>query len=164
MPEYDFKILQFNEFECLCRDLLQKKEKNFIESFTDGRDGGIDLRFAYSKSHKTIIQVKRYKDYGELKGVLKKEVEKVKKLNPTRYILMTSVGLTPKNKREINTIYQLLICSTVKASSGYISLSMAIATLYLSVAVFNYLFFVLLLCSTDGEQGKEHERTNNVLH
>ena len=24
MPEYDFKILQFNEFECLCRDLLQK--------------------------------------------------------------------------------------------------------------------------------------------
>lgn len=105
MPEYDFKILQFNEFECLCRDLLQKKEKNFIESFTDGRDGGIDLRFAYSKSHKTIIQVKRYKDYGELKGVLKKEVEKVKKLNPTRYILMTSVGLTPKNKREINELF-----------------------------------------------------------
>lgn len=105
MPEYDFKILQFNEFECLCRDLLQKKEKNFIESFTEGRDDGIDLRFAYSKSHKTIIQVKRYKDYYELKGVLKKEAEKVRRLNPARYILMTSVGLTPKNKREINELF-----------------------------------------------------------
>lgn len=105
MPEYDFKILQFNEFECLCRDLLQKKEKNFVESFTDGRDGGIDLRFAYSKSHKTIIQVKRYTNYYELKSILKKEVDKVKKLSPTRYILMTSAGLTPKNKQEIYELF-----------------------------------------------------------
>lgn len=104
MPNYDFKILQFNEFECLCRDLLQKKTKNFIESFTEGKDNGIDLRFAYSKSHKTIIQVKRYKNWSDLIKVLKKEVDKVKKLNPQRYILMTSVGLTPNNK---NTIYNL---------------------------------------------------------
>lgn len=105
MLQYDFKILQFNEFECLCRDLLQKKENNFIESFTEGRDDGIDLRFAYSKSHKTIIQVKRYKDYSTLIPVLKKEVEKVRKLNPKRYILMTSVGLTPRNKEEIYKLF-----------------------------------------------------------
>ena len=58
MLQYDFRILQFNEFECLCRDLLQRKENNFIESFTEGRDDGIDLRFAYSKSHsyyKTLL-------------------------------------------------------------------------------------------------------------
>ena len=46
MPDYDFQILQPNEFECLTRDLLQKRERIFIESFTSGRDGGIDLRFA----------------------------------------------------------------------------------------------------------------------
>lgn len=44
MVEYDFLILQPNEFENLTRDLLQKREGVFIESFTIGRDGGIDLR------------------------------------------------------------------------------------------------------------------------
>ena len=49
MLDYDFHILQPNEFERLVRDLLQKKEKIFIESFTSGRDGGIDLRYATCK-------------------------------------------------------------------------------------------------------------------
>ena len=44
MPDYDFLILQFNEFECLSRDLLQARENIFIESFADGRDKGIDFR------------------------------------------------------------------------------------------------------------------------
>ncbi len=51
MPEYDLLILQPNEFECLTRDLLQKRERIFIESFTPGRDNGIDLRFAWSVAH-----------------------------------------------------------------------------------------------------------------
>ena len=34
MPDYDFQILQPNEFECLTRNLLQKREKIYIESFT----------------------------------------------------------------------------------------------------------------------------------
>ena len=49
MLDYDFKILQPSEFECFSRDLLQAREGIFIESFADGRDKGIDLRFAYSK-------------------------------------------------------------------------------------------------------------------
>jgi hypothetical protein len=106
MPDYDFLILQFNEFECLCRDLLQRKENSFIESFTAGRDGGIDLRFAYSKSHNTIVQVKRYKYFNELLSNLKKEVSKVQKLNPSRYCVMTSVGLTPGNKDTIKALFQ----------------------------------------------------------
>lgn len=106
MLEYDFHILQPNEFECLTRDLLQKREKIFIESFTPGRDGGIDLRFACaSPSGTTIVQAKRYRDYDSLLKVLKQEVEKVRRLNPKRYILSTSVGLTPGNKEEIINLF-----------------------------------------------------------
>lgn len=106
MPEYDFQILQPNEFECLTRDLLQKREGIFVESFTPGRDDGIDLRFACaSPKGTTIVQAKRYKDYKSLLRVLKQEVEKVRRLNPSRYILSTSVGLTPGEKQEIINLF-----------------------------------------------------------
>ena len=112
MPEYDFKILQPNEFECLTRDLLQKKEKVFVESFTAGRDRGIDLRFAPIRRSKSIVQCKRYDNYTELLSGLKKEVEKVKSLAPSRYILSTSVGLTPANKETIKGLFCGFINST----------------------------------------------------
>lgn len=110
MPEYDLLILQPNEFECLTRDLLQKRERIFIESFTPGRDNGIDLRFACASPRgTTIIQAKRYKDYDALLRVLKQEVEKVRRLNPKRYILSTSVGLTPGSKEEILKLFSPFI-------------------------------------------------------
>lgn len=113
MAEYDFQILQPNEFENLTRDLLQKREGVFIESFTIGKDGGIDLRFSSPKGKKqVIVQAKRYKDYAKLKSVLKTEVAKVRKLNPDRYILSTSVGLTPDNKTEIMTMFSPYIKAT----------------------------------------------------
>ena len=105
MPDYDFQILQPNEFEHFTRDLLQKKEGVLIESFTPGRDRGIDLRFSKVKGNNTIVQAKRYKDYRTLKSVLTKEVPKVKALKPSRYILSTSVGLTPDNKTEIYNLF-----------------------------------------------------------
>lgn len=101
MQNYDFQILQPNEFERLVRDLLQKKENIFIESFTPGRDGGIDLRYATCNKTKTVVQAKRFNSYNSLKGELKREIEKIKKLNFDRYILVTSLGLTPANKEEI---------------------------------------------------------------
>lgn len=101
MSDYDFLILQPNEFECFSRDLLQKRETIFIESFSDGRDKGIDLRFAYNKDKTCIVQCKRYKDWDGLKKELKREVEKVKKLNPQRYILTTSVDLSVEQKEKV---------------------------------------------------------------
>lgn len=113
MPDYDFLVLQPNEFENFTRDLLQKKEGVFIESFTNGTDGGIDLRFTSPKGNgKVIVQAKRYKAYSKLKGVLKEEVKKVAKLKPQRYILSTSVGLTPANKNEIKTLFNPYIKTT----------------------------------------------------
>ena len=46
MNNYDFLILSASEFERLTRDLLQKHLGCHIESFTQGRDGGVDLRYA----------------------------------------------------------------------------------------------------------------------
>ena len=77
----------------------------FIESFTEGRDGGIDFRYVLSKDKLSVIQVKRYSSYQSLLSVLKKEVIKVKKLSPNRYYICTSVGLTPDNKLEIQSIF-----------------------------------------------------------
>ena len=112
MPDYDFLILQYNEFEHLTRDLLQKKENVFVESFTPGKDGGVDLRFAKVKGENTIVQAKRVKDYASLKRTLLKEVAKVKTLNPKRYVISTSVGLTPENKTEIQALFNSYIQST----------------------------------------------------
>lgn len=105
MLNYDFLILSPHEFENISRDLLQKKLSVFIESFTSGRDGGIDLRYSEDKEKKIIIQAKRFKNYSSLLNHLKEEVLKAKKLSPSRYILTTSVGLTPNNKEEIKTLF-----------------------------------------------------------
>lgn len=105
MLDYDFRILQPSEFECFSRDLLQAREDIFIESFADGRDKGVDMRFAYSKDKTCIVQCKRYKEWKELKGKLKSEVEKVKRLSPNRYILTTSVDLTVNQKDEVLSMF-----------------------------------------------------------
>lgn len=105
MLEYDFLILSPNEFENLSRDLLQKKLGVYIESFTTGRDGGIDFRHTIDKSKKYLIQSKRYKDFSSLYTNLKKEAKKVGKLKSDKYFLTTSVGLTPKNKSDILTLF-----------------------------------------------------------
>ncbi len=113
MINYDFLVLQPNEFENLTRDLLQKKEGVFIESFTIGRDGGIDLRFASPEDNKkVVVQAKRYRDYASLLTELKQEVKKVRTIAPSRYILSTSVGLTPANKEEILDLFSPYIIST----------------------------------------------------
>lgn len=106
MPAYDFNsILSFSDFECLVRDLLQKHLNIHLECFTEGRDGGIDLRCSTYDKNAIIIQAKRYKDYKSLINELENEVAKVKKLNPQRYIIATSVGLTPNNKEEIKRLF-----------------------------------------------------------
>lgn len=106
MANYDLHILQPSEFEEITRDLLQKKWNCFIESFTSGRDGGIDLRYTTQNGGKAIIQAKRYKNYNQLLGNLKKEFIKVQAINPERYYVSTSVGLTPANKDEIKQLFE----------------------------------------------------------
>ncbi|MDJ0364611.1 restriction endonuclease [Hymenobacter sp. H14-R3] len=105
MANYDFLSLSADEFEELSGDLLQKKFSIELESFTSGRDGGIDLRHSTDRGKTLIVQCKRYKDYSSLLSVLaNKELDKIKLLKPSRYVLVTSVGLTPHQKKEIKRI------------------------------------------------------------
>lgn len=112
MAEYDFLNLSAAEFEHLSRDLLQKKLKRQLESFTSGRDEGVDLRYSRTKENDLIVQCKRYADYDELLRVLKKEVPKVKKLNPKRYLLLTSVPMTKHRKDGILKLFAPYIHTT----------------------------------------------------
>jgi hypothetical protein len=98
---YDFLNLSPPEFENLTRDLLQNELKMRLESFTSGKDKGIDLRHSYSKTKQLVVQCKRYKDFDSLVATLKKERNKIVKLKPKRYILSTSVGLNPTQKEII---------------------------------------------------------------
>lgn len=103
MANYDFRSLSPHDFELLCRDLLQKLLGVRLESFTTGRDSGIDFRYRRD-SENLIVQCKHYAEsgYDVLARVLAgKERKKLDALKPTRYILATSVGLTPTRKQEL---------------------------------------------------------------
>lgn len=112
MPDYNFLNLSPPEFEELSRDLLQKHLGIFMESFTAGKDNGIDLRYVSKRKETYIIQCKRYKDFSSLFSKLKDEINSAKALNSTRYILVTSVGLTPRQKDEIKTLFEPCIKNT----------------------------------------------------
>jgi len=109
MNNYNFLNLTPFEFEDLTRDLLQKHLNVFLESFTNAKDKGIDFRYSENRKNNIIVQCKRFKNYKSLKSNLKKEKRKVDVLKPERYILVTSVGLTPSNKEEILNIFDIYI-------------------------------------------------------
>ena len=105
MP-YDFQHLSPHDLETLVRDLLQAEWSVVLESFKTGRDGGIDIRFARGREN-LVVQVKHYVKTG-LPGLLRDlvgEATKVAVLKPTRYILATSVPLSPANKLAIAQIF-----------------------------------------------------------
>ncbi|MEW6626439.1 MAG: restriction endonuclease [Pseudomonadota bacterium] len=99
---YDFRTLSPLDFEELDRDLLQAQWGVTLESFGAGTDQGIDLRYL-TGPHKVIIQAKHLSEggYTGLKRALRDERLKAMKLAPTRYLLATSVSLTPARKDEI---------------------------------------------------------------
>lgn len=115
MNDYNFNALNDKEFEKLAIELISNQEDVLVERFTPGRDQGIDGRFYSSSGGTVIIQAKHYAGTG-LNGLLSKlkndELPKIKKLNPSRYILITSVGLTPPNKDTIKNLLHPYILST----------------------------------------------------
>lgn len=105
MPDYDFHQLSPYDLEILARDLLQAHWALQIESFKSGKDRGIDLRYA-AGTNKIIVQVKHYTKTGfaGLLRELEKEAVKVRQLQPSRYVLVTSVPLSAVNKDAIVNI------------------------------------------------------------
>jgi adenylate kinase family enzyme len=105
MPNYDFSTLNDKDLENLVGDLLREDLKIQFQSFKAGSDSGIDLRYSTNSSeNKIIVQVKHYLKSGFKKLLYeleRKEKPKVEKLQPKRYILATSVPLSPANKERI---------------------------------------------------------------
>jgi hypothetical protein len=111
MPDYDFRVLSPIDFETLVRDLLQKELGLVLESFKSGADQGIDLRYV-SVRHQLVIQCKHYAEstFRALFNHLKNdELEKVKRLRPDRYILATSLPLSPQRKDKILALFEPFI-------------------------------------------------------
>jgi hypothetical protein len=100
---YDFRALSPTDFEDLVASLFEEEFGLRVEAFGRGPDSGIDLRFAATRKGKGIVQAKHLIDTGfsGLLQTLKKEKDKVAKLKPERYILATSVPMTPARKAKI---------------------------------------------------------------
>lgn len=112
MPRYDLRQLSSRDFEELTRDLLQAEWGVSLESFRMGRDQGIDLRYISADGGSTIIQCKHFaaSGYAKLLSVLRSsEAGKVRLLRPRRYVLVTSVELSPKNKQSIQELFDPFI-------------------------------------------------------
>src|SRR5204863_3689121 len=122
MADYDFTAsLSPLDFELLSKDLLEAELHIRLENFSEGRDKGIDLRYSSPKDDhritfdalmqpkgappQLIVQCKRYSTYASLKSELKnKELAKIRQLQPARYILTTSVSLSPMQVDELQSL------------------------------------------------------------
>ncbi|MFA5072123.1 MAG: restriction endonuclease [Candidatus Pacearchaeota archaeon] len=105
--DYDFSTLNDKELEILATDLLSIFYNCRIERFKAGKDSGVDGRFFSPEKKEIIIQCKHYlkSGYSKLITNLKSESLKVKKINPEKYIFVTSLPLSRKNKEEIKSIF-----------------------------------------------------------
>jgi hypothetical protein len=103
---FNFQNLNDYEFEIVSKDILEKDTGLKFRTFTKGRDGGIDIK---GYIHEGIIaQAKHYIGSAPSKVIssMKSELKKVKKLNPEKYYIFTSRGLSPDNIDEIYEIYK----------------------------------------------------------
>jgi len=113
MNDYTFQTLNDKEFEVLVNDILSEYLNIRIERFKTGKDGGVDGRF-FTGGDETIIQSKHWLKSGisklekQLKNV---EKDKIEKLEPKRYILVTSLPLSRLNKKNIKKIFNGFIKS-----------------------------------------------------
>jgi len=119
MANYDFHdLLSYLDFENLTQGLLEAELGIAFENFRDGPDGGIDLRHAPAKQMcKTIVQCKRHKTFTSLKAELvRNELAKIRALAPSRYLLSTSVALSPK---QVDELVELLSPHVVNSGDIY---------------------------------------------
>lgn len=103
MAHYDYRGLTGIDFEDLVQSLLQQELGITLEAFAPGKDSGIDLRHSRDPSKSVIVQCKHLKTgfSALLRELQKKEYPKIARLKPARYIVATSVALTPGNKDDI---------------------------------------------------------------
>ncbi|WP_163560265.1 hypothetical protein [Halomonas sp. NO4] len=117
MSRFSYGRLSPVDFEYLAADVLNQREGVIFERFAEGPDSGIDLRYQPPGHSLVIAQAKRVMDRSELKRQARSERVKLQRLNPARYLLVTSCALTPHNKAELHE----LLAPWLKAPSDIIS-------------------------------------------
>lgn len=102
----DFSALSHSEFEALSADLIGRVLGVRFEQFGEGPDGGIDGRHVAGSNGVVILQAKRYEksNISALKRTMKQERNKIDEVSPERYILSTSVSMTPARKKALMEI------------------------------------------------------------
>ncbi|KQU47397.1 hypothetical protein ASG67_14145 [Sphingomonas sp. Leaf339] len=98
----DFHDLSPLDFEELVRDLLQAHWSRRLESFGPGKDQGVDVRYL-AGPERIVVQAKHYVRSGPtaLVRAMGHECAKAAALQPSRYLLATSVSMTPSLKAQI---------------------------------------------------------------
>lgn len=101
---YNWSNLSDHDFEGVCRDVMAADLGGPVEAFARGQDGGVDLRWGNGRGL-IIGQSKHYlrSTYAKLLSSIKDEKGKMDKLSPrpSRYILYTSMALSPSRKTEL---------------------------------------------------------------
>jgi adenylate kinase family enzyme len=114
MNDYDFGTLNDKEFEVLARDIISIKENIEVDRFKSGKDQGIDGKYIDNENGIVVIQVKHWltSGYAKLKYHCKTvENNKVQKLNPKKYIFITSLPLKESYKSELCEIFHPYLSS-----------------------------------------------------
>ncbi|MDN3268715.1 hypothetical protein [Streptomyces sp. MA15] len=102
----DFSVLSDIEFEELVGDLLGAAFDTTVERFAAGADGGTDLRW-FTPAGTHIAQCKHYakSSFSQLGSSARKEVEKVRKINPGKYMFITTYDLSVSQKEQLHGIF-----------------------------------------------------------
>ncbi|WP_329623714.1 restriction endonuclease [Streptomyces sp. NBC_01255] len=105
MDLLDLQKLSDLDFESLCKDMFEHILGVRLEIFASGPDGGIDLRYL-GPNQNIVIQCKHWMKSGRpklIRHLLDSELAKLDRIKPTpmRYILATSVEMTPSAKEKI---------------------------------------------------------------
>lgn len=97
--KHQFSNLEWEDFESLGRDLVGREIGLRFEAFTVGTDQGMDGRWCGAEGS-VVLQAKHYhrSGFSKLRSKMVDERRSIDKLQPARYILVTSVALTPQNK------------------------------------------------------------------
>lgn len=108
MTYYELSRLNDKEFEALAVRIVQELVGKRVERFKPGKDAGVDGRFFVVGTLEGIVQAKHWERSGVaalLAHLAKVEAPKVAKLNPSRYVLVTSVPLSRANKQTIRETF-----------------------------------------------------------
>lgn len=119
MPDYDFSTLNSSDLEELSCDLMNMSQKSDsivkYKTFKDGKDKGIDFLYSTSDNDfEHVGQVKHFYRTGfsrMLTALKDKEVNKVKKLKPNKYLFFTSVDLNVSQTEKLKDLFEPFIKS-----------------------------------------------------